>query len=189
MEQHRLQPFLPENMKVLMLGSFPPTHDKWTMEFYYPNFQNDMWRIFGLMFFEDKNYLLKENQKEFDKARIQRMLIEYGVGVGDSAKVVNRLKGNASDKFLEVLEILNFGDILSEHPSCNFLLSTGEKSAEIIQQYFELNHLPKIGDKLTFVFEEREIGFYRVPSSSRAYPKSIEDKARIYQQVFNEILN
>ncbi|EPQ1350886.1 uracil-DNA glycosylase family protein, partial [Acinetobacter baumannii] len=49
-ETHPLQPFLPENARLLMLGSFPPPRNKWKMDFYYPNFQNDMWRIFGLIF-------------------------------------------------------------------------------------------------------------------------------------------
>lgn len=26
------------------------------MRFYYPNFQNDMWRIFGWLFFADKHH-------------------------------------------------------------------------------------------------------------------------------------
>lgn len=49
-EKHPLQPFLPQNSKALFLGSFPPSRERWSMDFYYPNFQNDMWRIFGLVF-------------------------------------------------------------------------------------------------------------------------------------------
>ena len=57
-ETHPLKPFLPQNAKLLMLGSFPPPKTRWKMDFYYPNFQNDMWKIFGLCFFQDKNYFL-----------------------------------------------------------------------------------------------------------------------------------
>ena len=53
-ELHPLEPFFPEGTKLLMLGSFPPARKRWKMEFYYPNFQNDMWRIFGLVFSENK---------------------------------------------------------------------------------------------------------------------------------------
>ena len=49
-ETHPLAPFLPVNAKLLMLGSFPPPKERWKMDFYYPNYQNDMWRIFGLIF-------------------------------------------------------------------------------------------------------------------------------------------
>lgn len=189
MEKHLLIPFIPDNIKILMLGSFPPTPDKWQMEFYYPNFQNDMWRIFGLVFFNDKEHLLDETKKKFDKTRIQEMLRMLKIGVGDAATIVNRLKGNASDKFLEIIDVLNFKEILTKHPSCEVLVSTGEKSAMIIQEYFELSFLPKIGEKLQFEFEDRIMNFYRVPSSSRAYPKSIEKKAIIYQKVFKQILD
>jgi G:T/U-mismatch repair DNA glycosylase len=36
-EKHPLQPFLPQNAKILMLGSFPPPKARWSMEFFYPN--------------------------------------------------------------------------------------------------------------------------------------------------------
>ena len=42
---HPLEPFVPDGARVLLLGSFPPPHARWSMEFFYPNFQNDMWRI------------------------------------------------------------------------------------------------------------------------------------------------
>lgn len=49
-EQHPLKPFLPANARLLMLGSFPPQQKRWCMDFYYPNFINDMWRIVGQVF-------------------------------------------------------------------------------------------------------------------------------------------
>ena len=41
-ETHPLKPFLPENGKLLMLGSFPPPKARWKMNFYYPNYQNEI---------------------------------------------------------------------------------------------------------------------------------------------------
>ena len=102
-ETHPLQPFLPENARLLMLGSFPPPRNKWKMDFYYPNFQNDMWRIFGLIFFQDKTYFLSENQKSFNEEAIRSFLIETGIAIFDTAYQIKRLKGNASDKFLEIV--------------------------------------------------------------------------------------
>ncbi len=64
-EQHPLKPFLPANAKVLMLGSFPPQQKRWSMDFFYPNFQNDMWRIMGLIFFADKNIFVDSMGKCF----------------------------------------------------------------------------------------------------------------------------
>ena len=38
-EHHPLEPFLPENAVLLMLGSFPPQKKRWSMDFFYPNLQ------------------------------------------------------------------------------------------------------------------------------------------------------
>ncbi|MBR5665523.1 MAG: hypothetical protein IKX13_07210, partial [Bacteroidales bacterium] len=46
-EYHPLRPFLPEGTKVLFLGSFPPPRSRWCIDFFYPNFINDHWRIEG----------------------------------------------------------------------------------------------------------------------------------------------
>ena len=64
-EYHPLHPFLPENAKVLFLGSFPPQRKRWCMDFYYPNFINDHWRIEGQVFFGDKNHFVDEKDKRF----------------------------------------------------------------------------------------------------------------------------
>lgn len=62
-ENHPLEPFLPANARLLMLGSFPPQKKRWSMDFYYPNLNNDMWRIVGLLFFNNKDYFLNETRK------------------------------------------------------------------------------------------------------------------------------
>ena len=56
-ETHPFGPVLPPNATVMMMGTFPPTADKWAMRFHYPNFYNDMWRIYGSVFFDDIDYL------------------------------------------------------------------------------------------------------------------------------------
>lgn len=69
-EQHPLEPFLPGNARLLMLGSFPPQKKRWSMEFYYPNWNNDMWRITGFLFFNDKDYFVDKTKKAFCKERL-----------------------------------------------------------------------------------------------------------------------
>lgn len=77
-EHHPLEPFLPENAVLLMLGSFPPQKKRWSMDFFYPNLQNDMWRIFGFIFFDDKDYFLSP-EKIFDKERIIAFCMKKGL--------------------------------------------------------------------------------------------------------------
>ena len=102
-EQHPLEPFLPGNARLLMLGSFPPQRKRWSMEFYYPNWNNDMWRIAGLLFFNDKDHFADKSQKAFRKERIIDFLNEKGIALFDTATAVRRLQDNASDKYLEVV--------------------------------------------------------------------------------------
>ena len=104
-EEHPLEPFLPANAVLLMLGSFPPQKKRWSMDFFYPNLQNDMWRIVGLIFFQDKEHFLNPEKKVFDKDRIIEFLNDKGIALYDTASAIRRLQDNASDKFLEVIEV------------------------------------------------------------------------------------
>ena len=72
-EKHPLEPFLPAKAKLLMLGSFPPQKKRWSMEFYYPNLNNDMWRIFGILFFDDKDYFL--NAMDYIGKRVDKSIL------------------------------------------------------------------------------------------------------------------
>ena len=101
-ELHPLGFFLPENTRLLMLGSFPPPKARWSMDFYYPNIQNDMWRILGLIFYGNKDAFLRD-KKAFSEEKAKAFCREKGIGIGDTAMEVIRLKANASDKFLEVV--------------------------------------------------------------------------------------
>ena len=168
-ERHPLEPFLPANARLLMLGSFPPQKKRWSMEFYYPNWNNDMWRIVGLLFFNDKNHFLNEAAKAFDKDRIIPFLQEKGIALFDTATAIRRLQDNASDKFLEVVEPTDI-----------------EKATETLCEQFSLEK-PKVGDFTEFVFDGRPMRLYRMPSSSRAYPLALEKKAAAYRIMYQDL--
>ena len=162
-ENHPLEPFLPGNAILLMLGSFPPQKKRWSMDFFYPNWSNDMWRIFGLVFFNQKDYFVVPDKKAFDKERIIEFLKEKGIALYDTACVVKRLQNNASDKFLEIVEPTDIGLLLKQLPK------------------------PSVGSKSGFEYEDRRLHLYRMPSSSRAYPLKLEKKAETYRIMFEEI--
>ena len=83
-EKHPLEPFLPEGALILMLGSFPPKREKWSMEFFYPNFINDMWRIMGLIFFNDKEHFVIGKEKRFDRERCMQFAGTEGIAMYDT---------------------------------------------------------------------------------------------------------
>lgn len=185
-ERHPLEPFLPANARLLMLGSFPPQKKRWSMEFYYPNWNNDMWRIVGLLFFNDKNHFLNETAKAFDKDRIIPFLQEKGIALFDTATAIRRLQDNASDKFLEVVEPTDIKGMLRRLPECKAIVTTGEKATETLCEQFSLEK-PKVGDFTEFVFDGRPMRLYRMPSSSRAYPLALEKKAAAYRIMYQDL--
>lgn len=179
-ERHPLKPFLPEGSRLLMLGSFPPERRRWSMEFFYPNFNNDMWRIMGLIFHGDRERFVVAGERRFDRTAVEAFCTERGIGLYDTACEVRRLAGNASDKFLEVVTPTDIGALLRTVPACRAVAATGEKAAETFAAAVGCD-APAVGAAVEFGFEGRAMRFYRMPSSSRAYPLSVERKAVVYE--------
>lgn len=186
-ENHPLTPFLPANAKLLMLGSFPPQKKRWSMDFYYPNLNNDMWRIFGILFFNDKEYFLNETRKAFCRERIIDFLNGKGIALFDTASSIRRLQDNASDKFLEVVQPTDVAALLRQIPECKAIVTTGQKATDTLRQQFDVEE-PKVGDYSEFVFEGRAMRLYRMPSSSRAYPLALDKKAAAYRTMYQDLL-
>lgn len=187
-ETHPLQPFLPKNGKLLMLGSFPPPKTRWKMDFYYPNYQNDMWRIFGICFFQDKNYFLNLADKNFHLDKIVAFLNQTGIAIFDTAYQVKRLQGNAADKFLEIVTPTDISVLLSQMPDCQHIMTTGDKATDTLMQSMpEHTSKPNIGQSTYTFYADHDITLHRMPSSSRAYPLALEKKAEAYQQLFVNI--
>ena len=187
-ETHPLEPFLPQNAKLLMLGSFPPPKSRWKMDFYYPNFQNDMWKIFGLCFFNNADYFLDRAYKQFKESLIREFLIHTGVAIFDTAFKVKRLKGNASDKFLEIITPTDLNALLIQMPQCQTIMTTGDKATDTLMLSMPENTIkPEIGQSSSAYFSKRSLSLYRMPSSSRAYPLALEKKAEAYLKLFKEI--
>ena len=185
-EEHPLEPFLPSNATLLMLGSFPPQKKRWSMDFFYPNLQNDMWRIFGFLFFNDKDHFLLPGKKAFNKDYLVEFLTEKGIALYDTATAIRRLQDNASDKFLEVIEPTDIRLLLKQLPQCQAIVTTGQKATDIIRSQIKVNE-PSVGQSCPFEFEDRTLQLYRMPSSSRAYPLALEKKAAVYRLMLNEL--
>ena len=182
-EKHPLQPFLPSNARLLMLGSFPPKRERWSMEFFYPNWINDMWRIIGLLFYGDKHYFEVEGAKSFDRERIVTFCSDKGIALYDTATEVRRLKDNASDKFLEVVTPTDVPELLRKMPQCSTIVTTGEKATDTLCALLQVAR-PAVGACVDGLCLGRTIRLFRMPSSSRAYPMSIEKKAEAYRLLF-----
>ncbi|WKS97120.1 uracil-DNA glycosylase family protein [Gallibacterium anatis] len=187
-ETHPLQPFLPPNATMLMLGSFPPPKARWKMNFYYPNFQNDMWRIYGTVFFNNKDYFLNRDKTAFNQEKIEQFLRAKGIAVFDSGYKIFRQQGNASDKFLQIIEPINLTEVLAKIPQCKVIMTAGEKATETLLSLLDEERVMlKNGENTSITIAQRQYQLYRLPSSSRAYPLALAKKAEIYRQFFTDI--
>ncbi|UKK62397.1 uracil-DNA glycosylase family protein [Prevotella communis] len=205
-EYHPLIPFLPEQAKVLFLGSFPPQRKRWCMDFYYPNFINDHWRIEGQIFYGDKNHFVDLEAKRFKIDEIVAFCEEKGLAFFDTSTAIRRLQDNASDKFLEVVEPTDITALLKRLPHLRAIVTTGEKATETICRTMGITETPKVnsyveitntdGTDETDIFANTNstnmtngggLLLYRLPSSSRAYPLSFDKKVEAYRRFFDFI--
>ena len=169
-----------------MLGSFPPPKHRWSMDFYYPNFQNDMWRILGDIFYYDQYYFILPHKKAFDRIKAIAFCEQYCVGIWDTAEEIIRLSGNASDIHLQVVKAFDLKTILQSLSECKTIVITGQKAMEILLSVFDFTE-PKIWTFSLCEVAGRLLRIYRMPSTSRAYPKPLLEKTKIYTTMFQEI--
>ena len=182
-ESHPFVPFIPDGAEFLMLGTFPPAEHRWCMPFYYPNFQNDMWRIMGLLFFNDKNHFILEGEKRFDQPKIESFLQEKGIAMYDTATRIIRTKNTASDKDLDIIEETDVEAMLRRMPQCHTIITAGQLATSTLCRHFGVKE-PKVGEYAEASLQGRQLRIYRMPSSSRAYPMKPERKAEQYAKAF-----
>ena len=180
-EIHPWPPFVPDGAKVLIMGTFPPGAHRWSMDFYYPNRTNDFWFMMGLIMEGDRYAYYDTDNRTFRLNEIKRMLTHRGIALNDTGHKIRRLQGNASDKYLEILEPVDLDSLLSRMPYCRAIATTGEKAAGVVASLTG-TAIPKMG---TAVTDARGIDIWRMPSTSRAYPLALEKKAHYYQMLFS----
>lgn len=145
-----------------------------------------MWRIFGLVFFDNANYFVIEGQKRFNKPKIERFLRQKGIALSDTAAQVRRLKDNASDAFLRIVKPADLPAMLAKLPNCKAVAATGGKAAEALAELAGVE-TPPAGGHVEATAGGRKILIYRMVSSSRAYPKPLSQKAQIYADMFKSL--
>ena len=156
------------------------------MEFFYPNRTNMMWEIFGEVFFTDSQRLVDAEHKTFRLRDIQALLNEKGIAIFDTASVVRRLSGNASDKDLQIVEKTDIPALLERIPLCHDMVCTGQKSFSVLTEDYGVP-VPQMGSYNEFTIADRPMRLWRMPSSSRAYPMPLAEKAEYYQRMMQKI--
>ena len=145
-----------------------------------------MWEIFGLVFFGDSQRLVDAPNKTFRLEDIKALLEARGIAINDTACAVRRLSGNASDKDLEIVEKTDIPVLLSHIPHCHDIVCTGQKSFSVLTDDYGVP-VPTMGTYNEFTIDGRSMRLWRMPSSSRAYPMPLDEKAAYYRHMMHEV--
>lgn len=180
LETHPFEPYVPPEARVLIMGTFPPQPKRWSMEFYYPNRTNDFWYMMGLIFYGDRDALYDRDTRHFRLEKIKNLLDEKGIALNDTGHKIRRLAGNASDKFLEIVEPVDLTSLLRRMPHLRAIATTGEKAAHVLGQLTDTQP-PKMGEMTQ---GPNGLQLWRMPSTSRAYPLALQKKAAYYEALF-----
>ena len=145
-----------------------------------------MWEIFGEVFFGNSQRLVDAENKTFRLDDIKSLLNERGIAIFDTATAVRRLSGNASDKDLEIVERTDIHALLMQIPKCYDIVCTGQKSFSVFTDDYGVS-VPAMGSYNEFVIGGRHMRLWRMPSSSRAFPMKLNEKASFYRTMMQAV--
>lgn len=189
-ETHPWQPFIPDNARVLIMGTFPPAPERWSMPFYYPNRINDFWRVMGIVFYDNPDRFYNAQAKTFLLDDIIAFLTERGIALSDTGRRVRRLRNNASDAYLEIVEANDLAGLLAQMPYCHTVATTGALAAKVVAELTS-TEIPAMGQSVIAPdladSHGTPVELWRMPSTSRAYPLPIARKAEAYAAMFRSI--
>lgn len=139
-ETHPFKAFIPENVTVLIVGSFPGrevTHKTLSKdEWFYGAKRNQFWKIIAGVY--QTNLETKEDK--------QHLFIEHGIGIVDIFLKVKRKAGNNMDSNLEVIE---YNDKAIKEILANNTIKTIFFTSKFVEKSFlTLSPDVKIGESL-----------------------------------------
>lgn len=122
-----------------------------------------MWKIFDLIFFDDKNQFVNSSEKKFYKEKIINFLTKQGIAMYDTAETVIRHKDNASDKDLEIVKATDTTKVIQKLPDLQHIIATGQKALETIIEQFakkDIQIQPPIVARTPFLYLKTEQSNY-----------------------------
>lgn len=128
---------IPE-IKTLILGSFPPHSSKWSYPFYYPNKQNNFWKILAAIHKIELQYYSGQQAV----AERQQLMIDLKVGVQNMGKTIIRKGLSSQDTDIEITEFQDILSIIHKHPELSKIIISGF-SAKNSTYYAFIKYLQK----------------------------------------------
>lgn len=189
-EPHPFRWYVPENAGTLIIGTFPPTKNRWGYPFFYPNPRNLFWRMMAAIAGKELNHEAEDPVNER-----RAILDSLRTGVTDMGGIISRLSGNSLDENLQLIEYMPIFEILSESPGISRIILTSSSGKVSALAWFKLyllekgvNHIVPKGPKpLQFEinYNERPIRVFVLfsPSPRAANRISQEKLTEMYRKV------
>lgn len=188
-EIHPFKWFVPEDSRVLIVGTFPPTKRNWSYDFFYPNKRNLFWRVMAGVAGVFLQYFSGIEAVEERKKLLQNLQ----VGITDMGHTITRINDSSLDEHLSIITYMDILTILDNHPSINKIIFTSSSgpvsAAKWFNQYLTtqniLHKFPK-GVKpvrSSFEFKNRKISLSVLysPSARAANRISFEQMVAMYR--------
>lgn len=124
-EEHPWRFYIPENCRVLVIGTFPPTTKNWSFPFFYPNKRNRFWNIMEALAASP----LSSYEGELAVVERKKLLDQLKVGVTDMGAIVLRADNSSLDEKLTQHTFTDIIHLLETHPSIERLLFTSSSGS------------------------------------------------------------
>jgi G:T/U-mismatch repair DNA glycosylase len=164
-------------MKTLILGNFPPHKKRWDYEFFYPNKQNNFWKVLAAI----NGKPLKEMRGVPAVIERKGIMKKLKTGVMNIAGKVKRKGHSARDTDIEIIEYNDVLNVIKRHPELETIIiagysaknSTARKFLEYLNEH-GIEYNPPVEIKAGATFEifikKRLIKCVIVNSTSTAFP-------------------
>lgn len=188
-EEHPFGSYIPQNAKILIIGTFPTHNRNLKFDFYYSGKDNLFWgiieKVFDHSFSHFEGVLAVEERKSF--------LDSKSIGVADMHKLCYRKNNMSTDENLHPIILNDIFLILDEYHSIHRIVLTSRTEVYgalgLLKTYFlqnglELNHPEKRNDRVlegTFIYKRRKFKLL-VPysTSPRLLKRNIKMDELIY---------
>ncbi len=127
-EQHPWNWYGRDDSTVLLVGTFPPTRNNWSFDFFYPNRFNFFWRLMAAIAAKPLQHFSGPEAVTERKALLDSLKIT----ITDMGQTIARIRNNSSDENLVALAYMDIFRILEARPHIRkiiFTSSSGKASA------------------------------------------------------------
>lgn len=164
-------------MRVMILGNFPPHPKRWDYEFFYPNKQNNFWKVLASL----NNSSLKSVEGKAAVIERRKIMRDLKVGIYNLACVVKRKNQSARDTDIDILEYIDIVSLIKKQKKLKKIIlagfaaksSTARTFLKLLDEQkiaYDRPAVIKAGTEFKLKLKNRTIDCVILNSTSTAFP-------------------